>query len=105
MTKRLGSLLSIFALAFAGCIVGCNDDSSTPSVALTETIPASPANNPSPIVRGTAPAKAKVEIFVDAECEGQAVATTAADAEGFFEAMITVPRNTTTQISAQAESD
>ena len=78
------------------------EDSSPPAVpALTSTNPASPANNNTPLVIGTAEAGSTVKLYPTAGCTGPELAGTAANlaAPGI---QINVADNTTTQVKATA---
>ena len=68
---------------------------------LTATVPASPANNNSPKVTGTASAGTTVKLYASADCSGSPVATvTAAELETGI--TVSVPDDSTTSFSATA---
>ena len=77
-------------------------DSAAPSSPqLTATVPASPANDNSPKVVGSAPAGTTVRLYTGADCSGSPIATvTPAELEAGFE--VTVPGDSTTTFSATA---
>ncbi len=79
-------------------------DTTAPSAPdLTATVPASPANENSPLVVGSAPAGSTVRLYASANCSGTPVATSSA-AELAAGIPITVPNNSTTVITATATS-
>ncbi len=79
-------------------------DASVPSSpVLTATIPASPANDNSPKVAGSAPAGTTVKLYANADCSGAPVAVVD-PGELAAGVTVTVPDNSTTSFSATATS-
>ena len=77
------------------------DTAAPPAPQLTATIPASPANDNSPKVVGSAPAGSTVRLYASADCSGSPIATvTPAELEAGVE--VTVPDDSTTIFSATA---
>ncbi len=70
---------------------------------LTATSPASPANNNSPKIAGSAPAGTTVRLYANADCSGAPVAVVEPD-ELAAGVPVTVPDNSTTSFSATATS-
>ncbi len=75
------------------------DTSAPPPPQLTATIPASPANQNSPKVVGTAPAGSTVNLYTTVGCSGSPIATTTA-AELEAGVTVSVPDDTTTRFRA-----
>ncbi len=79
-------------------------DTAAPSVPnLSATVPASPANDNSPKVVGSAPAGSTVRLYASATCSGTAVFVDSAASLAAGIA-VTVPDNSTTELSATATS-
>ncbi|MCX5740942.1 MAG: Ig-like domain-containing protein, partial [Proteobacteria bacterium] len=66
------------------------------------TSPASPANNNSPLITGSAEANSTVTIFTNATCTGAPAFSTTASAVGTFSKAVAVADNTTTTFYVQA---
>ncbi|MBI3846846.1 MAG: hypothetical protein HY292_19655 [Planctomycetes bacterium] len=78
------------------------EDSSAPGApSLTSTAPASPANNNSPSIAGTAEAGSTVQLYTSAACSGAAVASGVATG-GSFSIPVSVGEDTTTTFWATA---
>ena len=93
----------------AGNNSGCSNsltyvEDSTPPAAptITTTAPASPANNNSPKVKGTAAAGTTVKIYASGTCSGSPVAQGSAGAFASPGITVSVADNTTTQFRARA---
>jgi hypothetical protein len=71
---------------------------------LTGTTPASPANETSPLVEGSAPAGTTVTLYKTANCTGTPVTTTATPAQLAAGIEVTVTANAVTEFSAKATS-
>ncbi len=88
----------------SGCSSGVTyvEDSDPPSMpTITATTPASPANNNTPQVSGTADTGSTVKIFTNAACTTQ-VASVVASAGAFAVTTSTLPGDTTTNLYANA---
>lgn len=80
-----------------------NGDTTPPAApSLTGTDPASPANDNSPAVRGTAEAGSRVRIYANAACTGDVAGSDSAGGDGSFSVPVTVADNTTTTFHATA---
>ena len=81
---------------------GFSVDTAAPQApTLTATVPASPANNNSPKVTGSAPAGTTVKLYSSSDCSGSPVATvTAAELQAGI--TVSVPDDSTTSFSATA---
>ena len=79
-------------------------EDSTPPAAptITATVPASPANNNSPKVKGTAAAGTTVKIYASGTCSGSPVAQGSAGNFASPGITVSVANNTTTQFRARA---
>lgn len=77
-------------------------DNVQPGVAaLQGTTPASPsATSTTPSIRGSAEAGATVKLFASPDCGGAVAGTAVSDANQLFNAVVTVPANATTSITA-----
>ncbi len=71
---------------------------------LTATSPASPANDATPLVIGSAPAGTTVSLYASADCSGAPITTTATPAELAAGIEVTVTANSVTQFSATTAS-
>lgn len=75
-------------------------DPATPMI--TSSSPASPANDASPVLDGTAPALATVTVYTDSACTGAVAASGLADLLGGFQIAVTVPNDSVTTFYATA---
>jgi len=71
---------------------------------LTATAPASPANDTTPLVIGSAPADTTVSLYASGDCSGTPITTTATPAELAAGIEVTVAANSVTQFSATTAS-
>ena len=78
--------------------IGADEFPGTP--ALTGATPASPANDNSPRVQGSAPSTSTVRVFATADCSGPPLATGAAAELGSPGLAVSVADNSTTQLRA-----
>ncbi|HET7759005.1 MAG TPA: Ig-like domain-containing protein [Gaiellaceae bacterium] len=99
--RRRGLLVSAVALLVL-CFPVADGAADLTTPTITGSTPASPANNNSPVLSGTAPPLATVDVFTDSACTAPPVATTAADALGAFQVAVTVGDGTTTTFYATA---
>ncbi len=77
------------------------DTTAPPSPELTGTVPASPANENSPKIVGSAPLGSTVRLYANADCSGAAIAT-ASDAELTSGVAVSVTDDSTSHFSADA---
>jgi alpha-tubulin suppressor-like RCC1 family protein len=94
----------------AGNVSGCSpavtyvEDSTAPAAPTlaAATTPASPSNDPAPLVSGLAEAGATVRFHATLACTGPALATATASVGGTFSSLVPVPLNATSTIRASA---
>jgi len=65
-------------------------------------VPASPSFDPHPVIVGTAEAHAMIDVYLGPECPGTPEALVWASPDGDWLAVVDVPANATTQLSARA---
>jgi hypothetical protein len=77
------------------------DTTAPPAPELTDTVPASPANENSPMIVGSAPTGSTVRLYASTDCSGAPIAT-AGDAELASGVAVSVPDDSVSEFSADA---
>ncbi len=99
MTRRLLLLAAVAAALLCFPVADGSADPITPTI--TGSTPASPANDNSPVLTGTAAALSTVTVFLDSACAGAPVATVP-DVLGPFQVPVSVGDDSTTTFYASA---
>lgn len=97
-SRRFALSVMVAALAAAGC-----RPSAPPPPELSGTTPASPSNNTTVTVQGTAKPGTLIRVFASEDCSGTELGQASSDASGAFSVDATVEANATTALSATAE--
>ncbi|MBK9516838.1 MAG: hypothetical protein IPO09_05665 [Anaeromyxobacter sp.] len=91
--------------ALLSTLAACGGGASTPPAAMPVVLgvsPASPANQNAPVVSGTGPAGATLELFADAACAGVALGSGTVAADGAFAVVAAVADDTSLVLRARA---
>ena len=99
MTRRLLLLAAVAAVVLCFPVADGAAEPAPPTI--TGSTPASPANNNSPLLSGTADPLTTVNVFTDSSCAGTPVASTP-DVLGPFQVQVSVADDTSTTFYASA---